>query len=147
MHSIRVLPRVLALVLALASSLGYADDAHHPESAAKAGAAQAAPKKAPKINKAPADKLDAQMKQMRTMHEKMAGAKTPEERNALTADHMKAMHGGMSMMSDMMGRQGSGRPQSPELMQKQMDMMDMMKDMMKDRMETRDGAKPAAPVR
>ena len=40
---------------------------------------------------------------MREMHEKMAQAKTPEERQALMADHMNAMQGGMQMMKGMGG--------------------------------------------
>ena len=38
------------------------------------------------------------MQAMQEMHQKMMNAKTPVERNALIADHMKAMQGGMSMV-------------------------------------------------
>ena len=38
-------------------------------------------------------KMDAQMKNMREMHEKIMSAKTPEEHNKLMAEHMKAMQG------------------------------------------------------
>ena len=36
-------------------------------------------------------RMDTQMKAMREMHDKMIAAKTPEERNALTAEHMQAV--------------------------------------------------------
>ena len=41
-------------------------------------------------------KADQQMKTMQDMHHKMMAAKPPEDRQALMADHMKAMHGGMT---------------------------------------------------
>jgi len=48
--------------------------------------------------------MDSQMESMREMHDKMVRARTPEERNALRAEQMKAMHEGMAMM----GRMGTG---------------------------------------
>lgn len=57
------------------------------------------------------------------MHEKMMAAKTPAERQALMADHMKMMQAGMSMMG-----------QSKDIEQR-MDMMQSMMQMMMDRME------------
>jgi hypothetical protein len=47
---------------------------------------------------------DPRMKAMQEMHQKMMNAKTPAERQALMADHMKAMQGGMAMMKDMHGK-------------------------------------------
>jgi hypothetical protein len=38
---------------------------------------------------------------MHEMHQKMAAAKTPQERQALMSEHMKAMHEGMGMMRGM----------------------------------------------
>jgi hypothetical protein len=38
---------------------------------------------------------------MQDMRQKMAAAKTPEERQALMTEHMKAMHEGMGMMHGM----------------------------------------------
>lgn len=79
--------------------------------------------------------MDAQMKAMRDMHEKMMSAKTPEQRQALMEEHHKTMRNGMSMMHSMMAKDSTGKQaQSPEMMQKQMDMMQMMTEMMKDRM-------------
>jgi hypothetical protein len=93
--------------------------------------------------------MDAQMKTMQEMHTKMANARTPEERQALMADHMKAMKGGMGMMKGMpgMGAMG-GQPGMPadmaqqqKMMGQHMAMMQMMMDMMQQRMP----ASPAKP--
>jgi hypothetical protein len=104
-------------------------------------------------------RMDAQMKSMQAMHEKMMGAKTPAERNALMAEHMKSMQGGMTTMEgmggtgDMSGMQGApATPATPgmgggvgggmmggmgaphQMMEKRMQMMQMMMKMMMDRM-------------
>ena len=94
--------------------------------------------------------MDAQMKKMREMHEKMAAAKTPEERNKLMAEHMKTMQDGMQMMGgmggagmgDMKGMPGMGgdMPAHHQMMDKRMAMMESMMQMMMDRM-------PAQPAR
>ena len=86
--------------------------------------------------------MDAQMKTMHEMHTRMKNARTPEERQALMADHMKAMQGGMGMMKGMSGMAGMGDPKSmpPEMaqhhkmMMQHMEMMKMMMDMMAQRM-------------
>jgi hypothetical protein len=59
---------------------------------------------------APMAAMDDRMKAMREMHDKMAKAKTPSERQALMADHMKAMQDGMQMMKGMGGMGGMGGP-------------------------------------
>jgi hypothetical protein len=93
--------------------------------------------------------MDAQMKTMRDMHTRMMNAKTAEERQALMADHMKAMQGGMGMMKGLSGMPGmatAGQPGTPPDMAQQrvmgqhMAMMQMMVDMMQQRM-------PASPAR
>ncbi len=92
--------------------------AHHPPPAA-----------------APADRADKQMEAMQEMHQKMAAAKTPEERQALMAEHMKAMQGGMSMMCEM-GTGGAGMAGaagSNDRMKRCMDMRNMTMQMMMDR--------------
>lgn len=77
------------------------------------------------------------MKSMRAMHEKMMAAKTPDERQALMGEHMKAMQDGMAMMGQMNAPDGKGGTRmSPEMIGKRMDMMQMMMD--------RDGMKPPA---
>ena len=98
-------------------------------------------------------KMDAQMKKMREMHEKMAAAKTPDERSKLMAEHMKTMQDGMQMMGGMGGMGGAGMgdmkgmsgmggdmPAHHQMMDKRMAMMESMMQMMMDRM-------PAAPAR
>ena len=107
--------------------------------------------------------MDPRMKGMQEMHQKMVNASTPAERQALMADHMKAMQGGMAMMKEMHGMQagsgtggmgmmgshgasapmagmgdGTGMPADMatrhQMMADHMAMMQMMMDMMADRM-------------
>ncbi len=92
-------------------------------------------------------KMDAQMKTMRDMHQKMMSAKTPEERSKLMAEHMKSMQGGMEMMGgmpgagmgDMKGMQGmqgmtGDMAAHHKMMAKRMEMMQTMMQMMMERM-------------
>jgi len=106
--------------------------------------------------------MEPRMMAMQQMHQKMMGAKTPDERQALMAEHMKAMQGGMAMMKEMHGMQGmqgmampggmqgmgsmsDGGVMQAEMAKRQqtmadhMAMMQMMMNMMADRM-------PAAPA-
>lgn len=95
-------------------------------------------------------RMDAQMKTMQGMHEKMMSAKTPEERSKLMAEHMKAMQDGMAMMGgmsgtgmgDMKGMPGKAGDMGAhhQMMEKRMEMMQTMMKMMMDRM-------PAPPAR
>ncbi len=132
----------LATTLAAVSpAVSSADSSQHEEHHPDAQTAQPPRNKAPRQSSAPKataeqmGKMDAQMKAMRDMHEKMMAAKTPEERNALMAEHMKTMQESMSMMNGMMsGKSSSSQPPSPQMMQKQMEMMQMMMQMMMDRM-------------
>lgn len=131
---------VIVLIFAAALSTGALAQtdkehaAHHPESAS-APAAKATPKPTPKAVTAAPAQMDMQMKSMREMHDKMMAAKTPEERQALMNEHMKAMQGGMAMMGQMRApaAMGGGKSMSPEMMGKRMDMMEMMMQMMMDR--------------
>jgi hypothetical protein len=93
--------------------------------------------------------LDKQFKAMQDMHEKMAAAKTPAERQALMAEHMKVMQGGMAMMGRMggmgmgpggMGGGSMGPGGAQGNMEQRMRMMEHMMQMMMDRM----AAPPAA---
>jgi len=103
---------------------------------------------------------EPRMQAMQEMHQKMVNASTPAERQALMADHMKAMQGGMAMMKGMpgaggmgaMGTMGSPGGAAPmtgmgdgkgmpadmakrqQMMSDHMDMMQMMMAMMADRM-------------
>jgi hypothetical protein len=89
--------------------------------------------------------MDTHMKMMRETHDKMMQAKSPEERNALMAAHMKQMQDGMSMMGGMgSGGMAGMQGKSPmagdmaarqQMMEKRMEMMQsMMQMMMMDRM-------------
>ena len=106
---------------------------------------------------APMPPVEPRMKAMQEMHQKMMNAKTPEERNALMADHMKAMQGGMSMMKGMSAMDGKGSMEGMgamadgkgmpadmakhhKMMEQRMTTMQMMMEMMMDRM-------PPAPMK
>jgi len=87
-------------------------------------------------------RMDEQMKKMQAMHDRMANAKTPEERQKLMEEHRRLMKDSMGMMGAMMqgGMMGGtghmGTPADPnaqmQTMQKRMDMMQMMMQMMMD---------------
>lgn len=82
-------------------------------------------------------KMDAQMKTMDEMHQRMMGAKTPEERNKLMAEHMMAMQGGMATMGDMKDMPGMTGDMGArhQMMTKRMEMMQTMMKMMMDRLQ------------
>ncbi len=117
-----LLAAAVALALSGCAAVNDADHAaHHPTDGAAAASAA---------------KADMQMKTMQDMHQKMMAAKTPEERQALMAEHMKAMQGGMSMMCEMgsggdMGTRGGAG--SNDMMKRCMDMKNMSMQMMMDR--------------
>ncbi len=92
--------------------------------------------------------MDAQMKAMREMHDRMVRARTPQERNALMAEQMKLMQDGMAAMGGMgpggmqgmQGMQGMGGMPSDMasrqlMLDKRMDMMQSMMQMMIDRID------------
>ena len=101
-------------------------------------------------------KMDQHMTAMRGVHDRMASARTADERNALMAEQMKLMQGGMNMMGGMgpgamgsagMGMGGMGAGAKPgaaasapdmatrqQMMEKRMEMMQSMMQMMIDRM-------------
>lgn len=88
--------------------------------------------------------MDAQTKAMREMHEKVMAAKTPEERSALMAEHMKTMQDGITMMNGMPAREMKSMKgdmsMHHEMMEKRMEMMSASMQMMMDRL-------PAAPAK
>ena len=110
------------------------------------GTASASPMAAPDHM----SKMDAQMKTMQAMHDKMMAAKTLEERSKLMAEHMKSMQDGMAMMEGMsgggmkgmqgMGGMGGDMAARHQTMENRMEMMQTMMKMMMDRM-------PAAPMK
>ena len=91
---------------------------------------------------APMAAMEPRMKAMQDMHQKMMNAKTPEERNALMAAHMKAMQDGMGMMKGMGGMGAMADPKGMPadmakrhgMMEQRMEMMQMMMEMMMDRL-------------
>lgn len=107
---------------------------------------------------APMAAMQDRMKAMQEMRDKVMKVKTPEERQALMADHMKAMHegmqtmkgmGGMGGMAAMGGAAGMGGPkgmpadmtQRHKMMEGRLEMMQTMMEMMMQRMPS-----PAAPL-
>lgn len=83
--------------------------------------------------------LQDRMKNMQAMRDKMSSAKLPAERQALMAEHMKAMHDGMESMKTMDGMQGMARApmdltQHQQQMETRMDMMQTMMEMLMQRM-------------
>lgn len=143
----------LAISLVLAAGVSAEDQVehkeHHPESAgatAKAVPKPAAPRvkeSAKKMDdqKEAMKKMDDQIRMMRDMHEKMMSAKSPEERSAMMAEHMKMMQGCMAMMGNMrtdanaaMKGEMSEDMRMHRMMEKRMEMMESMMQMMLDRM-------------
>lgn len=138
-----MMPNRYAAAIAATALLGLAACTHPPpgHTAHHAGAAAAS---APVM---PMARMDEQMTAMRAMHDRMARAKSPEERNALMAEHHQLMQDGMGMMggmgpgpkggmSGMMGNmQGPGDPAArQQMMEKRMEMMQSMMQMMMDRL-------------
>ena len=141
MTSFRFIPLALALTTAGALVACNTAPAQPPMGAASASSMATPDHMA---------RMDAQMKTMQGMHDKMVAAKTPEERSKLMAEHMKTMQDGMKMMDgmsgagmgDMKGMQGMTGEMGArhQMMEKRMEMMQTMMKMMMDRM-------PAAPAR
>ena len=157
-----------AFVVGMSPALAAGEDehaGHHPEAAPTTQTSSARGAATGNVG-ADSARMDVQLRAMRDMHRKMMAAKTPKERDALMARHMKAMREGMSMMHRMSEREsggmsmdnkgmamgmgsmnGSGKPAMPmmdmtahhQMMEKRMQMMNMMMEMMMDRM-------PAAPA-
>jgi hypothetical protein len=143
MTPFRFLP--LAAALFAASTLIACNTAPSMPMGNAAAQGMGAPGQMGKMGAMDMGKMDAQMKKMSEMHDKMMAAKTPEERNKLMAEHMKTMQDGMQMMKGMGGMGGPGMgdkdmsAQHP-MMDKRMAMMESMMQMMMDRM-------PAQPAR
>ena len=134
------------LAALIISAPAFADDAHHPAKAAVAKPAVTKP--VAKVDGGVDTMADSvkMMDAMHEMHEKMMKAKTPEERSALMADHMKTMQDGMNMMGkmkeaeQMKGKMSGDMEKHHHMMEKRMDMMASMMQMMMDRM-------PATPTK
>jgi hypothetical protein len=125
----------IALTGALLSAPAFAEDAHHPAE----GAATPAPTE--QATPAPAGKGmmgDMDMTKMHEMMQKMHGAKTPEERQKLRAEHREAMQNKMGMMRQRMqdsqcpmAKDDAAQQQCIKAMGENMqDMMQMMEQVM-----------------
>lgn len=132
----------IALLSACAGPHGYGP--RHTMAAAAGQPPGATPAAAPAA-------MQERMKAMQAMRDKMMNAKTPEERQALMAEHMKTMHDGMNMMKGMGGMSGmggmAGMPgmgmgqgmaadpaQRQQMLEQRMDMMQTMMEMMMQRL-------------
>ena len=145
MKLVRPLALALALVAAGGPTWAAQDDphkAHHPAGPASAAVIKpSSGKTTPEMTR-----MADQTKAMQEMHDKMMVAKTPEERSALMAEHMKSMQEGMGMMKGMVGMAGSNSPatnmtERQTMMEQRLDMMQTMMEMMVDRL-TPSPAKP-----
>ena len=153
----KLMPAVtLALAIAAVGAPAWAVQqdphaGHHPAAVALAPAPAPAPAASTAAAEQPGTdmtRMDAQMQAMKAMHEKMMAAKTPAQRKALMAEHMKTMQDGMNMMNDMpsggmgmmgeMPKGGMGDMKcdmaSHKMMEKRMQMMQSMMQMMMDRL-------------
>jgi len=138
MKLVRPLSFALALIALGAPSWAAQHDqhkAHHPAGSASAAASKSMPgKTTPEMAR-----MANQMKAMQEMHGRMVASKTPEERNALMAEHMKTMQEGMGMMKGMGGMtppnsQSTDMNQRQTMMEQRMEMMQTMMEMMVDRL-------------
>lgn len=128
---------------------------HHPQAAQTPPAASQEAMTDPSVAA-----MDSHMQRMRDISQKLANAKSPQERQAIMAEHHHAMHEGMKMMGQMRSKQmptngmmsgthkhessqgGSpghaqmmgGMMQRHTMMEKRMEMMETMMQMMMDRM-------------
>ncbi|BAU73892.1 hypothetical protein [Metapseudomonas furukawaii] len=114
---------IKSLVAALLISgplLAAAIEEHHPDQAPAKAESQSAP--ALGQEKAMAE----QMKKMQAIHDRIAAAKTPEERQAAMREGMQAMKEGLGMMQN--GCSGKDMGQHMKMMDSKM--MEMMMQMM-----------------
>jgi len=147
----------MALAGALLVPAAYGVDEHHPEKAGPATKAPKAPAK-PRADDKSVAQTQEHMKKMQDIMARMQKTTDPAERQKLMSEHMQAMQEGMKsmrgmgggMMQGMMGqapkdgtaKPGTGRgvPMSPEMMERRMDMMQMMMEQMMQRQKALEGA-------
>lgn len=130
MKHVRSLYAALALALAPWAMATWAAQDEQPKprqtpAVVSAGAVKVMPGK-PRLQ---ITQMDAQIDAMNAMHEKMLGAKTPEERNAMLAEHNQIMQDGLAMMN------GQGDMSAHhQMLDKRLEMMQSMMQMMVDRL-------------
>ena len=141
---------VLAISLATAAVI-FAASAQAAQEVQRSETAAGIPGSVPAASgdvRAVMNNMDDQMKAMREMHQEMKAARTPEERNALMAEHTKMMQAGMGLMSEMpsggtggvFGEITSDLIVRQQIMEKRMQMMQSLMQMMIDHL-------PAAPAK
>jgi hypothetical protein len=149
-HSVSLMLVMAAVVAPAWSAQDDQHQGHHPATAGAAATPTPAPNSIAGKSNPDMARVDMQMKAMREMHSKMMAAKTPEERNALMAEHMKVMREGMDMMNAMspdgmggmdmmggmsqddMGAMKGDMTACHQMMEKRMEMMQAMMQMMMD---------------
>ena len=161
MKNVRLSLIALAFIATLSPGRAHSADehaAHHPDAAAApASGASTAHAKTARARTAPeavvASPRDRQMQAMRAMHDRMANAKSMDERRGLLAEQMASMESGMAMMDGMdargpsapapgsgasapagMGMGMGGMPARHAAMVERMEMMQMMMRLMMDRL-------------
>lgn len=110
-------PLALAMLIGMATFSASAQTAaehaqHHPDGAAAPSQA------APATPEQQMSAMDKQLQLMRDMSRKLADAKTPQERQAVMAEHQKTMQDSMKMMGQMQGMPmgGMGMMSGPMMM-------------------------------
>jgi hypothetical protein len=116
---------LVAALLIGSPLLAVAVDEHHPEQApAKAESTSAPPQE---------QAMAEQMQKMQAIHDRLAAAKTPEERQAAMHDGMQAMREGLGMMQNGCAEKGMGqhmKMMDSKMMNMMMQMMDQQAGMM-----------------
>jgi hypothetical protein len=121
---------VVGAAILLAAGMSVAQDAKVPAPKSSSAAQSGSPGAA---------QMNEHMTRMQALHEKLATAATPDERQALMAEQRLEMQQGMAMMDDMQGMQhggpmmggaGSGMKGKAVDQKTQMQMMDQRMDMM-----------------
>jgi hypothetical protein len=147
------IPIAVSTAFIFAAGYAWGVDEHHPD--AKAPTAKSAPASAVKAP-APAAtvrKMQDNVKTLQGQLDRIAKAKTDEERQRAIADHMKTMQENMGLARSMqpemkmdcpmmgsgmgngMGMMGGAGPEGMQQMEKRMDMMQTMMEQMSRRMD------------
>ncbi len=119
-------PLVAALLIG-SPLLAVAVDEHHPDQAPAGAQSQSA--SAQGQEKVMAE----QVQRMQAIHDRIAAAKTPEERQAAMHDGMQAMKDGLGMMQNGCAGKGMGmhmKMMDPKMMEMMMKMLDQQAGMM-----------------
>ena len=151
----------IALAGALLVPAAYSVDEHHPEKAGPATKAPKAPVK-PRADDKSVAQTHEHMKKMQDIMARMQKTTDPAQRQKLMSEHMQAMQEGMKSMRGMGGgmmqgmggammgqapKDGTAKPgmgrgaaMSPEMMERRMDMMQMMMEQMMQHQKALEGA-------